>query len=211
MVEEVDRRDALLRVMSDEYVRKILRTTIINEKSIDEISHENSIPISTCYRRVHDLIDLHLLRVERTIITPTGKKYETFKSAIKDVRVSLSGDSFSVEVTPFARNGDGGHHNILQTAKPISNIESRQLGSSQRIGASSAVVAGRGEVTTNTKLDGGGLTVVDSGKHAMQSLIFAQVADYRPCLKCPRHPKYPDIPPMTLHKSERCVICENTI
>ncbi len=98
MVEELDKRNTLLQLMSDQYVRRILRSTIINAKSIDEIANENSIPLSTCYRRVHCLIGLGLLRVDRTIITQTDKKYEKFKSVIDALRVSVSGDSFSVEV-----------------------------------------------------------------------------------------------------------------
>lgn len=89
--------DTLLRLLSDEYVRKIIRATIASAKSIEELSHDEIIPISTCYRRVHELIRLGLIRVESTIITPRGKKFMTFRSTIKDVTVTLSSERFSVE------------------------------------------------------------------------------------------------------------------
>ena len=73
-------------------------------KSVEEIKHESSIPISTCYRRVHDLIDLRLLRVESTIITDAGKKFERYRSVISGATVSLlSGELvINVEMNPDA-------------------------------------------------------------------------------------------------------------
>ena len=52
MVEEQDRKDAVLVAMSDHYMRRILAATMVEGKSIDEISKEKMIPVSTCYRRL---------------------------------------------------------------------------------------------------------------------------------------------------------------
>jgi hypothetical protein len=99
MVLEQDRKDALLQSMADESARKILLSTVWKAKTIHEISEENRIPISSCYRKVRELITLRLLRVEETIITDTGKKYELYRSAIKDAKVNFSSTELSVEVT----------------------------------------------------------------------------------------------------------------
>ena len=99
MVEEQDRKDAVLVAMSDHYMRRILAATMVEGKSIDEISKEKMIPVSTCYRRVHELVGLRLLRIERTVITDTGKKYETYRSAFRDAKVSISSGELAVEVT----------------------------------------------------------------------------------------------------------------
>ncbi len=103
MVLEQDRKDALLQSMADESLRKILLSTMWKAKTIHEISHENGIPVSTCYRRVHELVTLRLLRIDRTIITETGKKYELYRSTIKDARVSFSSTELSIEVTLIPR------------------------------------------------------------------------------------------------------------
>jgi len=99
MVEEQERKDAVLLAMSDHYMRRILAATMVEDKSIEEISKEKLVPVSTCYRRVHELVGLHLLRIERTVITESGKKYETYRSAFRDAKISMSSGELAVEVT----------------------------------------------------------------------------------------------------------------
>src|SRR5712692_6336803 len=45
---------ALTQALSDEYSMKIILSTIPEEKSVEDLSKENDIPLSTCYRRVHE-------------------------------------------------------------------------------------------------------------------------------------------------------------
>ena len=99
MVEEQDRKDAVLLAMSDPYMRRILASTMLYDKSIEEIAREKEIPLSSCYRRARALVALRLLRIERTIITDTGKKYETYRSAFSDAKISMSSGQLAVEVT----------------------------------------------------------------------------------------------------------------
>jgi hypothetical protein len=104
MVEEQNRKEALLQAVANEYMRKILISTIARSKSIDEIAKENQIPVSTCYRRVHELLSLRLIRVERTVITETGKKFETYRSLVKNATVNFtSSGEFAVDVTLVPR------------------------------------------------------------------------------------------------------------
>jgi hypothetical protein len=85
--------------MNDEYTRRILRSTLDNAKSAKDISKENSIPISTRYRYIRELIDLQLLRLERIVLTDSGRKSETFRSTIKDTAMSFS-DGFIEDAKP---------------------------------------------------------------------------------------------------------------
>ena len=103
MVFEQDRKDAVLHAMANDFTRKILLSTVAQARSVIEISVETGIPISTCYRRIRELLGLRLLRIDKTIITDDGKKYETFRSIIKDVKASISSEQISVEVTIIPR------------------------------------------------------------------------------------------------------------
>jgi predicted transcriptional regulator len=103
MVVEQDRKYAVLEAMANEYTRKILVSTISAAKPVEEIAKENGIPLSTCYRRIRELISMHLLRIERTIITESGKKFETYRSTVKDATVNFSGSEISIEVTLVPR------------------------------------------------------------------------------------------------------------
>src|SRR5579872_3281212 len=117
MVVEQDRKDALLHAMADEFSRKILLLTMLRAKTIQEIADEARIPISTCYRRVHELVTLRLLRVDQTIITDTGKKFELYRSSIKDAVVNFSSTELSVEVTLIPREPEERLSNMWKSVR----------------------------------------------------------------------------------------------
>ncbi|MBI3859364.1 MAG: helix-turn-helix transcriptional regulator [Thaumarchaeota archaeon] len=83
--------------LADEYSRKILLSTIPTSKSVDDISRENDIPLSTCYRRVHELLDSQIIVVDKIIVTGDGKKYELLRAAYRSVTVSFEDGMMKVE------------------------------------------------------------------------------------------------------------------
>jgi DNA-binding Lrp family transcriptional regulator len=96
-INEPSRVQALVQGLADEYSRKILLSAIPKAKSVEDMSRENDIPLSTCYRRVHELLDGQILVVEKIIVTPDGKKYELLRSAYRAVTVSFEGGVMRVE------------------------------------------------------------------------------------------------------------------
>jgi hypothetical protein len=98
-ITEASRVQALVQGLADEYSRKILLSAIPAAKSVEDMSKENDIPLSTCYRRVHELLDAQMLLVERIIVTPDGKKYELLRSAYRAVNVTFDGGVMKVDAT----------------------------------------------------------------------------------------------------------------
>ncbi len=96
-ISEPSRVQALVQGLADEYSRKILLSTIPKAKSVEDVSKENDIPLSTCYRRVHELLDAQIIVVEKIIVTPDGKKYELLRSAYKAVNVTFDGGVMKVD------------------------------------------------------------------------------------------------------------------
>lgn len=96
-ITEPGRVQALIQGLADEYSRKILLSAIPKAKSVEDMSRENDIPLSTAYRRVHELLDAQILVVERIIVTPEGKKYELLRSSYRSVTVSFDGGQLKVE------------------------------------------------------------------------------------------------------------------
>ena len=88
---------ALVQGLADEYSRKIILSAIPKAKSVEDMSRENDIPLSTCYRRVHELLDSQILVVERIIVTPEGKKFELLRSAYRAVNVTFDGGVMKVD------------------------------------------------------------------------------------------------------------------
>jgi DNA-binding HxlR family transcriptional regulator len=98
-----ERIQAVLQVLSDEYSRKILLSAVSISKSVEELSRQNDIPLSTCYRRVHELLAGGMLVMDRIVVTPDGKRYEMLRSAYKGFSVAFVDGGVKVEV---AINGD---------------------------------------------------------------------------------------------------------
>lgn len=110
--------EELVRALSDDYSRKIILSIMSRAESIEEISREQGIPISTCYRRVHDLLLSGIVKPERTIILEDGKKYICYKAAFKNATISLDPEQLSVDVvlnrdesTPLESEAE---HNLVQ-------------------------------------------------------------------------------------------------
>lgn len=84
----------------DEPSRKIVVSAIERGKMVEEISEETHVPLSTCYRKVAELARSQILVVERMVMTPTGKKYAIYRSAIAGVHIDIGRGQISVSVLP---------------------------------------------------------------------------------------------------------------
>jgi hypothetical protein len=84
--------------LSDESSRRILVSTVSKGKTAREVSLEQAIPLSTCYRRAHELVDQGLLVVERVVITGDGKRYAVFRSAFRRLDIATDFGELSVSV-----------------------------------------------------------------------------------------------------------------
>jgi predicted transcriptional regulator len=90
--------EELVRALSDDYSRKIILSIMGKSESIEEISREQGIPISTCYRRVHDLLISGIVKPDKTIILEDGKKYICYKAAFRNATINLDAEELSVDV-----------------------------------------------------------------------------------------------------------------
>jgi DNA-binding Lrp family transcriptional regulator len=88
---------ALTHSLSDDYSTRILISAVLKGKSVEDLSRENDIPLSTCYRRVHELLEDGMLVVERIVVTPDGKKYELLRSAFKSMSLRLENGQIVVD------------------------------------------------------------------------------------------------------------------
>ncbi len=98
-IEDEQRKEAILNIISDKYCRQILYSTIDRPKSAIEISSESKIPISTVYRRIQTLHDNKLVGVTGTI-SSEGKKYFLYKSKVKAISSSYDGNEIEIQVVP---------------------------------------------------------------------------------------------------------------
>ncbi len=98
-VVEDDKKKAVLRALLDDQSRLILTSTMLVPKSVIDITREQRIPVTSAYRKVKDLKEYGLLKVERIVITEDGKKYELVRSAIRSASVQFDKGALDVDVT----------------------------------------------------------------------------------------------------------------
>ena len=98
-IEEDERKEAILDIISDKYCREILQTTLDKPKSAMEIASEGKIPISTVYRRLQTLHDNKLVGISGSI-SQDGKKYFLYKSKVKSISASCNCNYIEIEVVP---------------------------------------------------------------------------------------------------------------
>jgi len=87
---------AVARILADEYSRKILASALSEPKSVEDLSKENGIPLSTCYRRVHEMLKEGIVVVERIMISSDGKRYELFRSGFSSLTLRLEANFLSI-------------------------------------------------------------------------------------------------------------------
>ena len=90
-------KQAILTALADEEMTKILNTIMLYSKSIADITRGNNIAHTTCYRKTKWLISEGLVRVDKIVITPEGKKFSLYYSVFKSVNVKYESNNVIVE------------------------------------------------------------------------------------------------------------------
>ena len=96
-IEEPERKESFLEILSDKYCRSILESIMDTPKSAIEVSREKMIPLSTVYRRIQQLHDSKMIRTSG-VITDEGKRLFLYKSKIKAVNTSFHDGKIDVVV-----------------------------------------------------------------------------------------------------------------
>jgi len=89
----------ILEVISNEYSIKILSNTMKEYKTVNKISAETKIPVSTIYRKIR-MLNREKLMMISGIIDENGKKTFLYKSKIKTISTFFNGDFVKIEIVP---------------------------------------------------------------------------------------------------------------
>ena len=110
---------SVVSALADEFSRRIVSSTVDEGKTVQEISLEQAVPLSTCYRRASDLAEKGLLMVERIVVTGEGKRYAVYRSSFKSVQITsnLEITSATAELNPDV--ADKFHRMWLNSPRPV--------------------------------------------------------------------------------------------
>jgi hypothetical protein len=75
------------RLLMDEYCERILVGTATKAKSAAQISTENNIPLTTCYKKIRLLKEMGFMKCVETYIDGSGKSIGLFKSELKKANI----------------------------------------------------------------------------------------------------------------------------
>ena len=90
-------RESILIVLGDSDMLKILDSTMLHPRSVNDIIKETAIPHTTAYRKVKWLLDQGLLSVEKITITEEGKKFSLVRSTLRSFEVKYKLGNVIVE------------------------------------------------------------------------------------------------------------------
>jgi DNA-binding Lrp family transcriptional regulator len=97
IVQSQSAKKAVLTALADEEMMKILDSVMHNSKSIVDISREQNIPHTTCYRKTKWLLNEGLVIVDKIIVTPEGKKFSLYHSVLKSINVKYESNNTIIE------------------------------------------------------------------------------------------------------------------
>jgi len=96
-IEDQERKERMLEILSDKYCRAILESIMNKPKSAIELTAECNIPMSTVYRRIQTLHDNKLVRTSG-IITDEGKRLFLYKSKVRGIQSTFNDGKTEVEL-----------------------------------------------------------------------------------------------------------------
>lgn len=94
-------RTRVMKALSNPSLRKMLVLLSHEPKSVSSLAVAMSIPLSTAYNHLHELMDAGLVAVARVLITDEGKRTEVYKSVAKEVRTYVETENLVVEILPI--------------------------------------------------------------------------------------------------------------
>ena len=88
-LKKYDINQKILEALADSQARSILFSIIKEGKTALELSEKYRIPLSSVYKKISDLEDLALVRVDKWILSDNGKKFKVYKSRISQAEISI--------------------------------------------------------------------------------------------------------------------------
>jgi len=88
----------LLQELVDGVSHRIIMSTIDAAKTAAQVSLENSLPLSSTYKKIKKLQDAGMLSVERIELDGKGRKVVYYRSRIKSMEFNLSRDQVLLHI-----------------------------------------------------------------------------------------------------------------
>ena len=95
---EYDVNQRIIEALTNVCSHAVLFSIVNKAKDAEKISDELQISISNVYKTLMNLEKLTLIKIERFVVTNTGKKIKLYQSRIKKAKISVEGINSKVEL-----------------------------------------------------------------------------------------------------------------
>ena len=99
-LKKYDVTQKVIEMLADAESRAILFSIIKKGKTATELSEKHKIPLSSVYKKVSDLQELTLIKVDSWRISDKGRKFKIYKSRISNAEISIKKPEATLVLTP---------------------------------------------------------------------------------------------------------------
>ena len=99
-LKKYDVTQKVIEMLADAESRAIIFSIIKKGLTASELSAKHKIPLSSVYKKISDLEDLTLIKVDSWQISEKGRKYKVYKSRIKNAEISIKKPEASLILIP---------------------------------------------------------------------------------------------------------------
>ena len=104
-LKKYDVNQKVIEALADAQSRSILFSIIKQGKTAMKLSEEHRIPLSSVYKKISDLEEIALVKVDKWILSDNGKKFKLYKSRISKADVSIKKPEPVIILTSNDQNG----------------------------------------------------------------------------------------------------------
>ncbi|MDE1728760.1 ArsR/SmtB family transcription factor [Candidatus Nitrosotalea okcheonensis] len=99
-LKKYDVNQKILEALADAQSRSILFSIIREGMTALELSEKYRIPLSSVYKKISDLEELTLVKVDRWSLSESGKKFKVYKSRISRAEISIRKPEPTIILSP---------------------------------------------------------------------------------------------------------------
>ena len=99
-LKKYDVNQKVLESLADVQSRAILFSVVKEGKTAAELAEKHKIPLSSVYKKISDLENLSLIKIEKWILADNGKKFKLYKSRISKAEVSIRKPEPVISLSP---------------------------------------------------------------------------------------------------------------
>lgn len=99
-LKKYDVNQKILKALADAQSRSILFSIVKEGKTALELSEKYRIPLSSVYKKIADLEDIALVRIEKVVLAENGKKFKVYKSRINRAEITIRKPEPSILLSP---------------------------------------------------------------------------------------------------------------